>query len=447
MNNQQKLNIEKYLDSDLSEQELIAFLEELREDRELIHELNLAMEIKGLLFTSQHSKFHALEEEVMNHLETDSSSMEDQIMAQIPEPKTHQFPIWFKRAVAAQIILIPLLFFILTPAKVADVPPVLIGHVEKVGFDSFVLRGIEKVNIRKGDPLYSKDQIYVQNESSLGMKYLDGSTLKFSSQSFVRLSETEGQKRVELFSGVLDADIAKQPAGKDMIITTEHSECEVIGTQFSLSSSDVSALLDVTEGAVIYNKTSSSDSVLVKANHYASASQNDALELNQSTKPLYKSPVVSYFTPGKTTSIEVELHGSRSLYLVVNNGGDHNRHDHSAWIDPKVIGPAGEIDLTELPMKIAKAGFADIEINHGIYGDSPLRVNGVTHPRGISAHATSVLAWDIPPGYNTFTANGVILDSANQRTNPDHHESVQFEVYTAIPEKKLKRLLIRKRTF
>ncbi|WDE98341.1 NPCBM/NEW2 domain-containing protein [Lentisphaera profundi] len=446
MNNLQKLNIEKYLDGDLSEQELIAFLEELREDRELIHELNLAMEIKGLLFTSQRPKFHALEEEVMNHLESDTSSMEDQIMEKLPEPKVHKFPVWFKRAVAAQIILIPILFFILTPAKIQEAPPVLIGHVHKVGFDSFVLRGTEKVNIRKGDPLYSKDQIYVQNESSLGMKYLDGSTLKFSSQSFVRLSETEGQKRVELFSGVLDADIAKQPPGKDMIITTEHSECEVIGTQFTLSSSNVSSLLDVTEGAVRYNKIKSDKSVMVEADHYASASQDESLELNKNTKPLYKSPLVTYFTPGKTTSIEVELHGARSLYLVVSNGDNGISHDHSAWIDPKIIGPAGELSLTELPMKIAKAGYAEVEVNGGIYG-GPLRVNGVDHPIGIAAHATSVIAWDIPPGYNTFVADGVILDSANQRNNPKHHESVQFEVYTAIPEKKLKGLLIRKRRF
>ncbi|MDD7987239.1 NPCBM/NEW2 domain-containing protein [Lentisphaera marina] len=444
MNNQQKLTIEKYLDGELSEQELISFLEELRETPELVHELNLAMEIKGLIFTSQHPNFDTLEEEVLNHLDTDTSSMEDQIMAQIPESKTLKFPKWFKLAIAAQIILIPLLFFILSPIQSATTPAVLIGHVEKVGFDSFVLRGKEKVNIRKGDPLFSKDQIYVQNESSLGMKYLDGSTLKFSSQSFVRLTDIKGQKRVELFSGVLDADIAKQAPGKDMIITTEHSECEVIGTQFTLSSSNVSSLLDVSEGAVRYNKVKSDNSVMVEADHYASASPDESLELSKSTKPLYQSPIVTYFTPEKKVSIEVELHGARSLYLVVSNGGNHKLHDHSAWIDPKIIGPAGEISLTELPMKVAKAGYAEVEVNSGIYG-GPLRVNGMDHPIGIAAHATSVVAWDIPPGYNTFTADGVILDSANQRNNPSHHESVQFEVYTSIPEKKLKRLLIRKR--
>ena len=446
MNNQQKLTIEKYLDGELSEQELISFLEELRETPEFIEELNLAMEIKGLIFSSQHPKFSSLEEEVMNYLESDTSHMEEKIMEHIPEPKIHRFPVWFKRAVAAQIILIPILFFILTPAKLQEAPPLLIGHVDKVGFDSFVLRGKEKINIRKGDPLYSKDQIYVQNESSLGMKYLDGSILKFSSQSFVRLTELNGQKRVELFSGVLDANIEKQAPGKDMIITTEHSECEVIGTKFTLSSSNVSSLLDVTEGAVRYNKRKSDDSVMVEADHYASANRDESIELNKSTKPLYKSPLVTYFTPGKKTPIEVELHGARSLYLVVSNGGNGNTHDHSAWIDPKIIGPAGELSLTELPLKLAKAGYADVEVNSGIYGGH-LRVDGIDHPLGIAAHATSVVAWDIPPGYNTFTAQGAILDSANQRNNPRHHEAVQFEVYTSIPEKKLKNLLIRKRGF
>ena len=100
-----------------------------------------------------------------------------------------------------------------------------------------------------------------------------------------------------------------------MIITTEHSECEVIGTQFTLSSSNISSLLDVSEGAVRYNKRKSNDTVMVEADHYASASQDDSLELSKNTKPLYQSPVVTYYTPGKTTNIEVELHGARSLYL------------------------------------------------------------------------------------------------------------------------------------
>ena len=77
------------------------------------------MEIKGLIFSSQHPKFQALEEEVMNHIDFPSLEIEEKVMEQIPESKVHKFPQWFKRAVAAQIILIPILFFILSPAKSA----------------------------------------------------------------------------------------------------------------------------------------------------------------------------------------------------------------------------------------------------------------------------------------------------------------------------------------
>ena len=447
MTNEQKLTIEKYLDHELSESELSLFVDQLRENPELLQELALAIDLKGMAFTSQHSQYKHLEDDIMNQLATRDLNFEDQVMQQLPpNPVVKKFPTWAKLAIAAQIILIPILLFIMKPNEIISEPQTLIGHVQTAGEDSFIVRGVDKINIQNGDSLFSKDQIFVQDESSLSMKYLDGSTLNFSSQSFVRLSDLNGQKHVELFSGLLTADIEKQAPGKDMIITTEHSECEVIGTQFTLSSSNVSALLDVTEGAVKYNQKSGSESVLVKADHYASTNKSSSIELNKNTKPLYISPLVTYHTPGKKVPIEVDLHGARSLYLVVSNGKNGNSHDHSAWLNPILSGPAGELKLTELPMKLEKPGYADIEINRGFYGSS-LKVKGDVYSNGIAAHATSVIAWDLPPGYDHFKAEGAILDTADQGNNPNHHESVHFEVYTSIPEKKLRKLLIRKRKF
>ena len=349
MNKDQKITIEKYLDNELSEQELSLFVDSLREDPELLEELNLAIEMKGLAFCAQHDSFKNLESDIMNTLSQEKSPLEDSVMAALPSPsKVTAFPSWLKVAVAAQIILIPLFLFILKPTQNSvEVAPVLIAQVNEVKNNCFVIRGEEKINIKSGQHLFSDDQIFVQDESSLKMSYMDGSTLSFSSQSFVRLREINDQKIVELFSGVLDANIQKQAPGKDMIISTEHSECEVIGTKFSLSSSDVSALLDVSEGAVRYNKAKSTESVMVKANHYASTNHTQNLKLAKSTKPLYKSPEVNYHTPNKRIPIDVDLHGARSLYLVVSNANGKNLYDHSAWINPKITGPAGEISLTE----------------------------------------------------------------------------------------------------
>jgi hypothetical protein len=430
--------IEKYLDGELSEVQFVDLQQLVEENEEFKAELYQALEFKGLTYCSQHSQYQNLEDAVINDLAHSSDDLEDKVIAELAqEPKKpRSFSAWLIPAIAAQVILLPILYFLL---QSSDVKAVEIAKITETKGFSFIVRGEQKINIKAGDILYSGDQFYVQGNSQLNLEYQDGSKLQFVDDSFVRLSEKNGRKKIELFSGQLKADVAKQKPGKQMEIITEHSSCEVLGTSFTLSSSDVSSLLDVSEGEVRFHHKKAS--LLVPAAHFASAGGNTLFEVQKSDKPLYKSPLITKDTAGQKVPIKVDIKDAKKLYLVVGNGGINNRFDHAAWIRPTLSGLNGTLDLTELPWIIAKAGAMRILKNKDHHG-GPLSVEGKDLKVGISAHATSIIAWDIPEGYDTFEATGVLLDSGTMQR--DAIPSVHFEVYTSMPELKLQKLLIRR---
>jgi hypothetical protein len=431
--------IERYQDDELSENELNEFLLLLEQDEEFRAEVSASLEMKGLLRLSQHHKTDKLEQAVVESLNTATSLIEDLVIKESTQTKVHRFPKWLIPAFVAQLILLPILFYSFGTASTSDTPAKLIAKIHALDGYCFIVRGTEKINPQVGNELYSGDHFHVQEKSKLQLRYLDGSKLKFFDNSFVRLTDLEGQKRVELFSGLVNGDV--MPQKKKMIITTEHSSAEVLGTVFSISSSDVSSLLDVQEGKVRFNK--GNESVLVTAKHYASTEQGESLQVLENDRPIYKSPRIDLNTPGHQIPITVDINGAITLYLVVSNAGDNNRFDHSAWLNPTLSGPKGSMSLCDLPWKLAKVGTYGAKINTGFYG-GPLKVEGEIYNKGIAAHATSIIAWDIPEGYDQFEATGALLDSGAYRKDQPTVPSMHFEVYTSIPEKKLKTLLIRR---
>ncbi|WDE96409.1 NPCBM/NEW2 domain-containing protein [Lentisphaera profundi] len=443
MNQHQIQLIERYQDDELSENELNEFLQLLEEDNDFRSEASAALEIKGLLKLSQHPKTDNLEQEVLSKLECEDNDLENRVLEELHQDKTRRFPKWLIPALVAQVLLIPAFFFMFQqPAhpelKIAT-KPALMAHVKTLEGYSFIVRGKEKLNPTESTELFSGDHIYVQDKSKLKLSYLDDSTLTFFDSSFVRLSEIEGQKKIELFSGQISADV--KPQKKKMLVTTEHSTAEVLGTVFSISSSDVSSLLDVREGTVRFDN--GHNSVMVSAQHYATTEQGQVLKALENDRPIYKSPLVDLTTPNHMVPIKVDIKGASKLYLVVSNGGDNNRFDHGAWISPIIKGPAGSLSLAEIPWNIAKSGAYGITINQGVH-QTPLKVEGQLYEQGILAHATSIIAWDIPDGYDQFEAMGALLDSGAYRKHSNPVPSMYFEVYTSMPEKKLKTLLIRR---
>ncbi len=119
----------------------------------------------------------------------------------------------------------------------------------------------------------------------------------------------------------------------------------------------------------------------------------------------YASPVIA--GAGQSQRVEVSVKGGKRLVLFVRDGGDGFAFDHAAWVDPVLRGPRGEMKLTDLKWSMAKAGWGETRVDRTC-DDKPLEIGG-KRVNGIGTHAESVVIYDLPEGYETFTATGVMM--------------------------------------
>ena len=132
-----------------------------------------------------------------------------------------------------------------------------------------------------------------------------------------------------------------------------------------------------------------------------------------------------------SVEIDLDIDGANRLWLVVGDAGDGQSCDWADWIEPKLIGPAGEKKLTEIPWKKATSGFGQVNIGKNA-GGSSLRVGGREYADGIGTHAPSVIVYDLPPGYTRFKARGGIDNGGADQGGSG--ATVQFVATTKKPE-------------
>lgn len=123
----------------------------------------------------------------------------------------------------------------------------------------------------------------------------------------------------------------------------------------------------------------------------------------------YASPVIA--GEGQSQKVDVSVKGGKRLILFVKDGGDGFEFDHAAWVDPVLHGPKGNLKLTELKWVKATSGWGAPRVNRSCE-DRPLRV-GSKEVTGIGTHAESVIVYELPEGYETFTANGVVTNKGS----------------------------------
>jgi len=149
----------------------------------------------------------------------------------------------------------------------------------------------------------------------------------------------------------------------------------------------------------------------------------------KTTKPLFESKVVSTDTPGHSVDINVEIKGAKEVYLVVTDGGNGFGCDWADWAEPRFVGPAGEVKLTDLKWKRAESGFGSVQVNKNC-GGQPLISDNKPISYGIGAHAVSVIAYDVPAGAERFVARGC-LDKGGVAQGCG--STVTFAVYDKAP--------------
>ncbi|MGY8750185.1 MAG: PVC-type heme-binding CxxCH protein [Pirellulales bacterium] len=146
-------------------------------------------------------------------------------------------------------------------------------------------------------------------------------------------------------------------------------------------------------------------------------------------KPIFSSKTITTKTPGNSVNIDVSIAGAKELYLVVTDGGNGFSCDWADWAEPRLVGKKGTMKLTDLKWKSALTGFGQVRVNKNA-GNGPMKIGKTAVEYGIGTHANSVIAFDLPAGYDRFQAIGG-LD--NGGTEQGDSASVRFLVYTAKP--------------
>lgn len=149
------------------------------------------------------------------------------------------------------------------------------------------------------------------------------------------------------------------------------------------------------------------------------------------SKPAAQTAVLNTNTQNHSASIKADIANATDLFLVVTDGGNGYGCDWADWAEPRLVGPSGELKLTDVKWKSAVSDWGRVTVNGNANG-GPLRINGKPVEYGIGTHANSVIHFELPTGYTHFVATAG-LD--NGGTDQGDAASVQFAVYTQAPPK------------
>jgi len=130
-------------------------------------------------------------------------------------------------------------------------------------------------------------------------------------------------------------------------------------------------------------------------------SKGDNIDFNNAD---YASPLI--VGKGSSQKVEVSVKDGKKLVLFVKDGGNGFDWDHVVWVDPVLHGPKGDLKLTDLKWISASAGWGEAHVNRTC-DNKPIVINDKA-AEGIGTHAESIIIYELPQGYDTFTATGVV---------------------------------------
>jgi alpha-galactosidase len=154
------------------------------------------------------------------------------------------------------------------------------------------------------------------------------------------------------------------------------------------------------------------------------------------SKAVWNSKLLTYKPGEQSADVKVKIGKARKLYLVVTDGGDGNNWDHADWIEPRVvctdpaqIGAKDTLDLTSVRWVTATSGWSIAKVDESVMGNT-LAVGNKEYANGIGTHATSIIEYDVPEGYDTFSS---IVGLDKECISHTEGATIQFHVFTEYP--------------
>jgi len=172
-------------------------------------------------------------------------------------------------------------------------------------------------------------------------------------------------------------------------------------------------------------------------NRYLALFQRDNNRWIVGSKALYRSETVAYTTDGHAVDVDIAWpEGSKTLVLVVDDGGDNYNYDHGDWINPTLILRDGsEVALTGTykTRQYTNSYFNRVYENKNVDNGGKMKVMGQTYDRGFSTDANAAIFFQIPDDMDVvrFRAMAAADDSGIGQTGAT--TSIRFMVFDENP--------------
>ncbi|MCH5302557.1 MAG: NPCBM/NEW2 domain-containing protein [Prevotella sp.] len=172
-------------------------------------------------------------------------------------------------------------------------------------------------------------------------------------------------------------------------------------------------------------------------NRYLALFQRDNTRWVVGNKALYKSETITYTTDGHCADVDIEWpEGSKTLVLVIDDGGDNYNYDHGDWINPTlVLRDGSEVELTGTykTRTYTNSYFNRVNENKNVESGGKMKVMGTSYDRGFSADANAAIFFQIPDDMDVvrFKAMAAADDSGIGQTGAT--TSIRFMVFDQNP--------------
>ena len=135
-------------------------------------------------------------------------------------------------------------------------------------------------------------------------------------------------------------------------------------------------------------------------NRYLALFQRNNTRWIVGQKALYRSETVAYTTDGHAVEVDIPWpEGSKTLVLVVDDGGDNFNYDHGDWINPTLVLRDGtEVALTGTykTRDYTQSYFNRVRENANVDNGGKMKVMGRSYDRGFSTDANAAIFFQIP---------------------------------------------------
>ena len=172
-------------------------------------------------------------------------------------------------------------------------------------------------------------------------------------------------------------------------------------------------------------------------NRFLALFQRDNTRWIVGSKALYKSETIAYTTDGHAADVDIEWpEGSKTLVLVVDDGGDNFNYDHGDWINPTLVLRDGtEVSLTGKykTRQFTASYFNRVRENQNVDHGGKMKVLGKEYDRGFSTDANAAIFFTIPDDMDVvrFKAMAAADDSGIGQNGAT--TSVRFMVFDQNP--------------